>query len=63
LLKLDKPRERYILLIPIGIIFITGVKFGPGTYLLEGVGLTDKVPMFLREGFAVVKQDTIDIVI
>ena len=42
--------------------FHSGVKYGPGTHLLEGVGLTDKVPMFLREGFAIVMQDTTDVV-
>ena len=42
--------------------FHSGVKFSPGTHLLEGVGLTDKVPMFLREGFAIVRQDTTSVV-
>jgi alpha-glucosidase/lysosomal alpha-glucosidase len=42
--------------------FHSGVKFGPGTHLLENVGLTDLVPIFVREGFVMISQDTTDVV-
>ena len=42
--------------------FHTGVKFGPGTHLLENIGLTDKVPLFIKEGFAMIAQDTTNVV-
>ena len=28
--------------------FHTGLKYGPGTHLLENVALTDKVPLFIK---------------
>ena len=42
--------------------FHTGVKYGPGTHLLENVALTDKVPLFIKEGFAMIAQDTTNVV-
>jgi len=42
--------------------FHTGVKYGPGTHLLENVALTDKVPLFIKEGFAIIAQDTTNVV-
>jgi hypothetical protein len=42
--------------------FHTGIKYGPGTHLLENVALTDKVPMYIKEGFAMIAQDTTNVV-
>lgn len=38
--------------------FHTGQQSLPGTFSLENVSLTDKLPVFLREGAAVLTQDT-----
>lgn len=38
--------------------FYTGQEYKPGTFRLDGVKLTDKVPLFLREGTMVLTQDT-----
>lgn len=38
--------------------FYTGQEYKPGTYRLEGVKLTDRVPLFLREGTFVLTQNT-----
>lgn len=42
--------------------FHSGVKFSPGTHLLENIGLTDLVPIFVREGFVMISQDTTNVV-
>lgn len=42
--------------------FHSGVKYAPGTHLLENIGLTDLVPIFIREGFAMISQDTTNVV-
>ena len=38
--------------------FYTGKQYMPGTYQIDNVSLTDKVPLFLREGTAILTQDT-----
>lgn len=42
--------------------FHTGVKYTPGTHLLENVGLTDLVPIFVKEGFVMISQNTENVV-
>lgn len=42
--------------------FHTGVKYTPGTHLLENVGLTDLVPLFVKEGFVMISQNTENVV-
>lgn len=38
--------------------FHTGRQFMPGTVQIDNVSLTDKVPLFLREGTGILTQDT-----
>lgn len=38
--------------------FYTGQEYKPGTFRIDGVKLTDKVPLFLREGTFVLTQNT-----
>jgi alpha-glucosidase (family GH31 glycosyl hydrolase) len=42
--------------------FHTGIKYASGTHLIENVGLTDMVPLFLKEGVVMYKQDTTNVV-
>lgn len=42
--------------------FHTGKKYTPGTHLLQNIGLTDLVPIFVREGFVMISQDTTNVV-
>lgn len=38
--------------------FHTGQQYLPGTYTIDNVSLTDKVPLFMKEGSAILTQDT-----
>ncbi len=38
--------------------FHTGQQYLPGTYSIENVSLTEKVPLFMKEGSAILVQDT-----
>lgn len=40
----------------------TGEKYAPGTHLIEGVELTDPVPLFIREGAIIFTQNTDNVV-
>lgn len=41
--------------------FHSGVKFSPGTHLLTNIGLTDLVPIFVKEGFVMISQDSSEV--
>ena len=38
--------------------FHTGQQYLPGTYLIDNVSLTEKIPLFMKEGSAILVQDT-----